>query len=352
MPVSSPKKNYKHQDLYQYVMRRIRDGIYKPGELIDSEQALAMRLNLSRNTVRQALARLELDGYVYRKQGKGTFLKENADRESRKIAMMVTDIEKIGDPVTVNMVRGLKNVFTPAGYTLEILTGNTKLSDKDIQRMDQTYCGILLGSTRFSAENLAALETCSRPFFFIKNYPDEYADRAVKINYEKVGYLSAEHLINENRRNLALIGSSENFTIGKNYVTGIKNACLEYGARLAHDAIFLCGYNDMEEARKAVHAILKLSPRPDGIIAACDEIAICVMRELKKNGVNVPEDIAIIGCNDIDVAPLISPSLSSIHLPMTRLGEQSAHVMLKMLHGDKYSFPELIPELRIRESSV
>lgn len=344
--------SYKHQELYQYLMQRIRDGVYKPGMPIDSEQALCMRLKLSRNTVRQAMGKLENEGFIHRIQGKGTFLRDDAISLSRKIAMVVTDADHIGNPITLEIIRGLRNVFTPEGYTLELISGNLSLLEEDIHRFTHEYCGVLLGINKISNESLNLVSEMPLPFFFIENYPEDCADVAVRIDLTDAGYMAAEHLITTGRHNLAIIGADANNTpTGREFLNGVKDACLEYGACLKKKNIITCEYSDMARIRIAVEHLMMMPEKVDGIIASCDEIAICIIRELKHFQIRVPENIAVIGCNDIKIAALTVPSLSSIYLPMVELGEHSAEIMLHMLRGEHYSYPVFKPTLRIREST-
>ena len=342
---------FKYQDLKQYIIRRIRGQVYQPGKQIDSEQALANRLGFSRNTVRQALNELEQEGYLVRIQGKGTFLREDAPGISKKIALILHQLEHSVHPIIGQMIRGIQNVLEPNGFQLEIVAGKEAATPENMHSLHEHYCGLLIGSRIVSTEFLTELNFLQTPVLFVKNYPDGYEKQTLRIDFESAGFSAAEHLIQRGKKNLALIGSEDTVSIGKDFANGIRNACLEYGVRLKSENIYRCDYTDFEVARRAVREMLEHTEPPDGIVTACDEIAFCVMKELIGMGYRIPEQIAVIGCNDTDWAALTTPALTTLYIPFLELGEKAAEAMLTLLDGQTPKLPLLIPTLRIRESS-
>ena len=75
--------------------------------------------------------------------------------------------------------------------------------------------------------------------------------------------------------------------------------------------------------------------RPDGIICFSDEQAIALMSALMRCGVTIPEEIAVTGCNNSALASLVSPSLTSVSIPIAELGRRSAAMLLSMIGGMK-----------------
>ena len=83
-----------------------------------------------------------------------------------------------------------------------------------------------------------------------------------------------------------------------------------------------------ESAHEAAHEILKMKPKPDGLFVTNDFIAAVCMQELKRNGIKVPEDIAIVGFNNDAISKIIEPQLSTIDYPGKDMGEITARNLI------------------------
>ena len=100
--------------------------------------------------------------------------------------------------------------------------------------------------------------------------------------------------------------------------------------------------------------ILGRSFRPDAIVCANDEVAIRLMHTLQLIGIRVPEDIAVIGCDDIESGRMAKPSLSTIHQPVAKIAELAFATLQKRIQGDSLPPCEIFVEapLMERESTL
>jgi len=98
--------------------------------------------------------------------------------------------------------------------------------------------------------------------------------------------------------------------------------------------------------------LMKNNILPSAIFAAGDMLAIGAMKALREHSIRVPDDVAIVGYNDIDVCGFVAPSLTSITIPMQKMGEESAKMLLALMNKkDIPRQPLMMPtELVIRES--
>ncbi len=333
-------------------MGRIRSGAYPDGKKVDSEPFLCRKFDFSRNTVRQAVQELENEGYLYRIRGKGTFVRNATPVNSRRIAMMIYDTAYMTHPVTARVICGIDRVLTKAGFILDILASKRSFHDENLTRLSEAYAGFLIGCYQLDELTLQELKKLSVPHLFVKNHPKNSSVAAARIHYEHAGFLAAEHLIRTGCRELSLIYSGEEMAISAEFCKGVFSAALESGVRLRSKNIFTIDFNRADDIVGTSSEILRRADRPDGIVCAADELAIPLLRELKKHGIAVPGEISVIGCNNINVSEMSDPPLSTVALPLEKLGELAARVLLdRILLGKEMTSFLLEPSLVLRKTT-
>ncbi len=338
---------YKYQYLKDYLMGKIRSGEYAGGGRIESEPSLSERFGLSRNTVRQAVKEMENEGYFYRIQGKGTFVRDATPQSSRKIALLIYDTVYMTHPVTAELICGIDAGLSEHGYVLDILAGKRSFYEEKVSKLAEKYAGFLIGAYQIDEMILDELEKTSLPCLFVKNYLEKYRDQALRIDYEKAGFLAAEHLIKIGCSNLGMIYAGDGIAISRDFRSGVQKACLEYGARLKAGNIAVCDFNRPKDVAGVIDGFDH--DFPDGIICSTDEFAMVLCEELKKRG---SRQVAVTGCNNTPVSAHFSPSLTTIDIPTRELGYRAAALLISMIKGEANEISRLIePALIIRDST-
>ena len=342
---------HRYQVLKEYLITKIQSGEYSKGSKIESEPVLCKKFQLSRNTARQALQELENEGFLYRIQGKGTFVRNTNPHKSSKIALLIYDTTYMTHPVTAELIRGIDAGCRKHSLTLDILAGNRSFHEEKISQLTERYAGFLIGAYQIDPLTLKELLNSNRPCFFVKNYLPEFRDIALRIDFELAGNLLAQHLIDLGCQDLALLHAGENISISADFVDGVKQVCLENGVKLKKANIISCGFSDPAAfARKAAEQFFQAMP--DGVICLTDELAIALADELKKHHVAIPGQVKIAGCNNSVNSLYVSPSLTSLELPTYDLGVMAAEHLFNFLNsGITESFAPLKPSLIVREST-
>jgi DNA-binding LacI/PurR family transcriptional regulator len=165
----------------------------------------------------------------------------------------------------------------------------------------------------------------------------------------RAGSDAAAHLIAGGRRTLLLVNGPAYRTFTQDRALGFERACAEAGA--AGMVIHVDGPPEASSA--AVRAHLGAGYRLDGIVAVSDPQAVAVMRALQELDLRVPDDVAVIGMNDDDVARFTTPRLSSVDLGAAELGRCAAELLLGVIEGSgAVGEHRTVPHaLAIRESS-
>ena len=169
---------------------------------------------------------------------------------------------------------------------------------------------------------------------------------------KKGGRLAAEHLIAQNCRNLAYIGGSlELDLLSNDRYLSFKETAAEKNAEVKN---YQCQLNsfDRKEYQKLAARILAESESVDGIFASSDLIAAAVIKEAQKKGVKVPDDLKVIGYDDIELARLFWPEITTIRQPAAEIAEQAVKLLLKAINGEEIKRENILDvELIKRESA-
>jgi GntR family transcriptional regulator, arabinose operon transcriptional repressor len=344
--------SFKYQELKEYFIRCIRSGELVYNARVPSEPELAKRYKLSRNTIRQAMKELENEGYLYRVRGKGTFVKTKNPEISKKIALVIFDTEYSTHPLVAGMIRGLDAVLSEHGYMLDILASRRTGLEADIMKLANNYAGFIIGAWQIDKNIVKTLMQKRIPHLFVKNYFPGLKENSVLIDFERAGNMIVEHLAELEHKNVALLYAGEKINISHDFKAGVMTACLDNGIKMRQENTIDIGFTS-DKVSNAVDFLVASTDRVSAIITLDDDIAATVIQQLRAKGLKVPEDISVTGCNDMPIASLLSPTLTTVSVPINELGREAAEILLKRLSGELKDFKgiKLEPEIIIREST-
>ena len=181
---------------------------------------------------------------------------------------------------------------------------------------------------------------------------------SVKCDNEKGAFTAADYLINKGRRNIAYIGMAK--TGGETWPSiiereeGYKKALVGRGISVRNEIMAEVNNNYINEGRAITQNLLKSHKDIDAIFCgAGDSTAIGAINAVKEAGLRVPEDIAVIGYDDIPVASAFTPSLTTVRHPVERMGNEAFVITLEAMQGKLTTPKNLVfePELVKRESA-
>jgi DNA-binding LacI/PurR family transcriptional regulator len=169
----------------------------------------------------------------------------------------------------------------------------------------------------------------------------------------KGGYLATKHLIKNGRKKIAYIHGHKGWIDAEDRFEGYKKALKEESIRLNQDYVkYNYGGPDSGFEETAVKELLNLKNRPDAIFTATDNMAIVVLNFLKKSKIRVPEDIALVGFDDIPMTQAVSPTLTTIRQPIGQMAKEATLSVINMINNKKAKGLTFFrPELIVRESS-
>jgi LacI family transcriptional regulator len=193
--------------------------------------------------------------------------------------------------------------------------------------------GMVLMAPDVEMAEMLAQRGDGTPIVFI-NSPVESRDaRVITIDNHGGACRMVKHLIQKGHERIAIIRGAERNHDAAERLRGYRDALEESG--IERDPRWEL-HGDFTEASgyRAARVALKLHPRPTAIFAANDAMAIGAIAALSEEGLAVPKTIAVAGFDDIPIARYVSPPLSSVHVPISQLGERAMELLLGAITGD------------------
>jgi LacI family transcriptional regulator len=277
-------------------------------------------------------------------------------RKTKKIIFAVPDI---CNPFYFDMINGINQVLESYDYLLILFYTKHDLKEelKAIQTLKEKVAdGMIMVSFHFCEENIRAINALQSPVVLTNQYVSpEGGDRFDYVYVDTYAgvKLGTEHFIKQGIENIAFIGGRMNEQTGLQRYCGYRDALLD--ANLPLDASWVIESNYTESGGYlAAQTLLEGSKRPDAIVAANDLMAIGVMKACEEAGLTIPDDIAIVGMDNLDIASRVYPKLTSVALLQEEIGRNAAQILMDRLHGKPDSNGEikLLPRLVVRKSSM
>lgn len=351
------------QHVLEDIRAHIRNQTFAPGERLPSISALCRKYGVSDITIRAALRELMHAGYLESQWRSGVFVKAQREEKpnlagERVIALLVP---ALNNPFFGDIIHEAEEQCRLADYRVIIAnsTDDAALEAQQIKKLAQQVAGLIVMPSR-GRNYVAYAELMEKnvPFVFLDRYVEKLAVPFVGTDNEQGGYLATRHLLQTGRRRVFVLVEPDG-TSYEERLCGYRRALKEEGVAfdptlvlrspLFNDA---CGYmltkelllRSRDEGREE---------EPIGIFALNDCIARGSYMALKEAGKNIPNDVAVVGFDDIS-AVFLDPPLSSVRQDVRELGTTAVRLLLEtILSGGRHPAPtvRLQPELMIRQSS-
>jgi len=271
--------------------------------------------------------------------------------QSKSILVILTSISNL---FYMELVRGISEYANNKGYDILLseTNGDPKKQIDCLEKVKNriTDGAIIIETTVFS-NALMTLEE-SNPIVQCCSHNDKVAMPYVRIDNVKGGYMAGKVLLDAGCRNLVMVGiqGSSQYNIERRQ--GFLKAAVEVG--LQESDIYEINVVELsfQGGKQAAEDIL-LRKKTDGVFFVSDMLAIGAMQVFQKHGVRVPEDISIIGYDNLEICEMVTPTLSSIAQPAKKMGEEGARLLIDRINNEEdINYKNVIfqPELVLRNS--
>jgi GntR family transcriptional regulator, arabinose operon transcriptional repressor len=351
----------------------ITGGKVKPGEKIYSENELVKMFGVSRHTVRLAVGDLVHEGWLYREQGAGTFcsnkMLEPLSESNNFIQPLKTTGKNIGvittyisDYIFPSIIKGMESYLTAQGYSLTFAcTDNDVEKEKQcLQTMlSRNINGLIVEPTRSSNYNpninyYLELEQNNIPYLMINQFYSQLMPPHIIMNDEHGGFIATEHLINLGHEKIIGLFKTDDLQ-GVNRMQGFIRAFREYNLSFFPEMVITYTTDDQDgQLLEQLQQFFLTEKKPTAIVCYNDQIALQVLNMIRSHGLNVPEDVSLVGYDDSFLAEATDVKLTSVTHPKMAMGIEAAKWIVSAVEGRGTNTHSTVyePEIVIRNSTA
>lgn len=290
-----------------------------------ASRALNHRRDVSEKTRRRVLAAAERLGYVPNSLARGLLL-----GKTKTIGVVVTSIL---NPFYAAVVAGIENRLSTQGYKTLLFNSDEHPSQELAavkMLMEQRVDGMILAPVEAESATVEHLVESEIPFVLVaRRATHPKADYVVCDDFA-IGRLATQTLIDKGHTRILMINSVGNSSAKlrwEGYRAALEEAGIPYDERLVRPV------PPTEPVEKAVAEVLDSGLRPTAIFSFCDYMALGIMKALRARGIRIPQDMALISCDNLDFTPFLDPPLTTIHIPKYEIGVEAAETLLAKLQG-------------------
>ncbi len=381
MVVKQKRKQIKHQEIYDSICSRILSGDYQPGQKIPTEKELAAHFSASRPTVGRAMRDLEQKGLIVRKQGVGTFVRKSAHVRGQTLGILIhwqTAQSDVNFSIFGSMIPEISRAASQLGYSLML---NDSPSGTDCNIIDRTrqimrhlidlqVAGVFFtpleltqNQTHINREIADAFQKAQIAVTLLDR--DIYGSHRrsafdiVGINNREAAFTLTEHLIKLGCRKIDFVTGEVETTAVNDRICGYQNALdaggVDPGANQIHhfDDVSLPRVDSALECRDTINFIEKIrSKEVEAVVCINDGYAANLMRFLLKFEIRIPQDVRIVGFDDLPINEYLPVPLTTIRQSPQALAYEAVRTMLDRIENPNLLARDIMvaTELVVRDS--
>ena len=327
---------------------QILSGRLKANDCVLSENSISAAYGISRRSARTAIDHLIQKGYLYRRPGKGTFVSSFKSGSFNRIAeySIALIIPDLSDPFILNVCKGVQAAANEHNCNLVIKTSNGDINRENqniryaLQQQEDAII-IFPNYGRFNVEDICKLKAAKIPFVLIDRYFADIESNYVCVDNTNGGFLATEHLIKLGHKRIAHLYGSKN-SANDDRLAGYRKALAKYDIptnenyiRKQEDLTFTNTDNRFEPDIECGYAnmmyLLNLPQAPTAVFAGNDYQALGAYRAIKEKKLSVPEDISIVGFDELNFNDFLAVPLTTIRQPQYDIGSAAVKAVLRIL---------------------
>ena len=264
-------------------------------------------------------------------------------------------VTSIADPFNGEVVAGLEEAANQHGYSV-ILATSQGLPEREISVVrafqSRRVDGIVVASSRVGSTYADMLAELQIPVVLLNNQHPDDSTYSVSIDNVQGAFEATNHLVSLGHERIAYLGDRLGLQSDAERREGFRKAMDQAGLAVRPEFL-LFGNGKMEGAAEAAHEFFeKRRGEASAIFCYNDVSALGVMEAAKRTGLQIPGDVSIVGFDDIQMAALVTPSLTTVRQPKRQLGLRAMNVLIELLSGGPAERRLVMPgELIVRGST-
>jgi len=268
-------------------------------------------------------------------------------------------VTTIADPFVAEVVQGIEDMAQENGYSV-ILASSASEPEREVAAVEMLRAkrvdSVIVTSSRVGALYLEHLERIGVPVVLVNNH-NEQSGRytfSVSVDNRHGGHMATSHLIERGHCRIGYVSGPADHSDDAERLAGYCQALDEAGIPF-DPALIVPGNGRLDGGERALRTLVRLAELPTAIFCYNDMTAIGLMSAARQAGLSVPEDLAVVGFDDIPLAAYIYPSLTTVAQPQRDMGRQAMNMTLTLVTADDSTTPfsdvVVRGELVVRESS-
>lgn len=253
---------------------------------------------------------------------------------TKTIGLIVPDN---ANPFFAEIARGVENAGFEAGYSVVLCNSNKSLQ-RELEHLRMLQAkqvdGIIFIASTTHIDQIRPLVDSGIPVVMFYRDPGDLNVDTFKIDNERAGYIATEHLIDLGHKAIACIRPAFAESPSSKRVLGYEEALTAHGLTWSEQLVRQ-GDNLLSGGEEAVHQLLNNGVEFTAIFASNDAMAIGAMRALCSRGYRIPEDVSVIGIDDIILASYVDPPLTTVAQPKQKAGEQAVTYLVERMENDR-----------------
>jgi len=254
---------------------------------------------------------------------------------SSNIGLVVTDL---ANSLFVELARGAQTASRAVGHNL-LLAGSE--NDFGVQNANvesfigARVAGVLLAPMHDSSDQIRRLAKRHVPAVLVNFDPGSDQTCCVIVDNEMVGYLAARHLIDLGRTRIAFVSSDDTVQPVRLRRVGVRRAIAETGGRVSLEEVHTADF-DADAGADAAREVMArdAAERPDGVIGVSDNLAVGFIEQASDLGVDIPREMAVMGCDHNTSAPSCRLTLTTVAMKGQEMGAEAMNLLAdEILHG-------------------
>ncbi|WP_246587762.1 LacI family DNA-binding transcriptional regulator [Alteromonas lipotrueiana] len=320
--------------------------IKQVSELAGVSSATVSRVINNTDTVKQKTRELVLNAMTELGYRHNTIAASLASNKTNTVGLVVPELH---GSFFGSMMSGAEQVLRKANKHMFVVAGHSDdtMERNEIDALLSRRCdALILHVEAVSDEYLITLAKQNIPLVVVSRFIDAIGDKCISLDNHVGGYLATRHLLDLGHRSIACITGALFKADGVNRLAGHKSALQEAGLR-PDERIIEEGNFQADSGERCMEAILAQQVPFSAVVCGNDEMATGAINVLRSHGLRVPEDISVVGYDNIDYASYLTPKLTTIDYPIKDIGQMAARWIVNQAYGDgtQSLTPVLTPKL-------
>lgn len=253
--------------------------------------------------------------------------------KSMTVGVVIPFFTRIYD---ASIVKGINDVIAQNSYYSFIMdTDNNPEKEKEVLNFlfNKRVDGLIVFPSTTDEDLYTRFEDANIPIVFIDQKIDSIKSSSVIADNINAVYQAVEHLIRNGHKEISIICGPKNLFTAKERLIGYERCMIDYGIPIKEEYIKFGDYT-MCKGYEKMKELLSYTDRPTGVIITNYDMTKGAILAINELNVNIPEDISVIGYDDIDLTQIHKPRLTMVIQPVREMGKKAANMLLSMMKGN------------------